>query len=245
MMAMRADEAGAAGRGRPAAVAMALAGLLAAAPWLAAQAPAPPAGGDAEPAYVVQRGDELSIKVLGRPELDDTVVVRPDGRISAPAVDDVAVAGLTVAAVDEALTARLGRLFKDPQVSVIVREFARLKVFIGGEVGQPGVIAMTGGELTALAAIYQAGGFRPTARTDSVILLRQSGEAKPTTVRLDLKRLDKDQAMTILQPHDVLFVPMSRIAKVDQFIDQYARQLLPISLTAGFSYVMGDGFRAR
>ncbi len=204
-----------------------------------AQAPAAPA-----PDYVIQRGDELSIKVLGRPELDDTVVVRPDGRISAPVVDDVAVAGLTVAAVDEALTARLGRLFKDPQVTVIVRQFANLKVFVGGEVGQPGVIAMSG-ELTALAAVYQAGGFRPTARTDSVILLRQSGAAAPEIIKLDLKRLAKDQAMTTLQPHDVLFVPMSRIAKVDQFIDQYARQLLPISLTAGFSYVMGDGFRAR
>jgi polysaccharide export outer membrane protein len=137
------------------------------------------------------------------------------------------------------LTGRLARFFKDPQVTVIVRRFANLKVFVGGEVGQPGVVAIAG-ELTALGAVYQAGGFRPTARTDSVMLLRESKDQKPIVVRLDLKRLEKDQAMMALQPHDVIFVPMSRIAKVDQFVDQYMRQLIPISLTAGFSYVAGN-----
>jgi polysaccharide export outer membrane protein len=209
---------------------------------IAAQVPSsPPNVGQERATYTLQHGDELSIKVFGRPELDDTVTVRPDGRISAPLVDDVDAAGQTIAALDEMLTSRLAKFFRDPQVTVIVRRIANLKVFVGGEVGAPGVIPITG-ELTALAAVYQAGGFRPTARTDSVMLLRQSDDAKPTATRLDLKRLQGDQALMTLQPHDVLYVPMSRIAKVDRFIDQYARQLLPISLTAGFSYVMGDAF---
>ena len=206
-------------------------------------AAAPPQTAPA-PDYVVQAGDELSIKVFGRPELDDTVTVRPDGRLSAPLVDDLSAAGLTVSGLDDALTARLARFFKEPQVTVIVRRIANLKVFVGGEVGQPGVLAISG-ELTALGAISQAGGFRSSARTDSVMLLRQSAGDKPITRRLDLKALDKGDAATTLQPHDVLFVPMSRIAKVDMFVDQYARQLLPISLTAGFSYVIGDAFRPR
>lgn len=207
-----------------------------------AAAQVPEAAGAAVSAYTIQRGDELSIKVFGRSELDDTVVVRPDGRITAPLVDDVEAAGLTVPALDAVLTAALARYYRDPDVTVIVRRMANLKVFVGGEVGQPGVIAIAG-ELTALGAVYQAGGFRPTARTDSVMLLRQSEEQKPLIVKLDLKRLEKAHAMMTLQPHDVVFVPMSRIANVNRFIDHYARQLLPISLTAGFSYVMGDAFR--
>jgi len=69
----------------------------------AQQPPAPPAPAAAQPtapAYVVQAGDELSIKVFSHAEVDDTVTVRPDGRISAALVDDVPAAGLTVEALD-------------------------------------------------------------------------------------------------------------------------------------------------
>lgn len=228
--------------------AVAMAGLLTGAATVAADQqaplPAPPPAPVVVPEYVVQRGDELSIKVLGHPELDDTVTVRPDGRISAPVVDDVEAAGLTTRALDAALTVRLGKLYADPDVTVVVRRMASLRVFVGGEVGQPGVIAISA-DLTALGAIYQAGGFRSTARTDSVVLLRDSKGDKPLTMKLDLKQLDKGQALMPLQAHDVVFVPMSRIAKIDRFVDQYARQLLPISLTAGFSYVIGDFYTVR
>jgi hypothetical protein len=42
-----------------------------------------------------------------------------------------------------------------------------------------------------------------------------------------------------LKPFDIVFVPESGIAKVNKAIDQYVRQLLPIDLSAGFSYIMG------
>jgi hypothetical protein len=45
----------------------------------------------------------------------------------------------------------------------------------------------------------------------------------------------------VLQPFDVVFVPKSTIAKMDQFVDQYMRQLLPISVNFGFSYIVGGG----
>ena len=59
-----------------------------------------------------------------------------------------------------------------------------------------------------------------------------------TKEQLDFKRAGKE-ALTLLQPHDVIFVPMSKIAKADKFVDQYIRQLVPITLTAGFSYLLG------
>jgi protein involved in polysaccharide export with SLBB domain len=204
---------------------------------IAAQVAPAPAALEAS-LYLIQRGDELSIKIFERPELSDTVTVRPDGRISALLVDDVEAAGLTPEQLDAALTQRYSRFFREPVVSVVVRQAANQRVFVGGEVGQPGVIPITG-QLTALAAVYQAGGFRRTARTDSVILLRDNRQPTPMTRKLNLKTANTDAALQ-LQPHDVIFVPASRIAKVNDFMDQYVRQLVPISLTAGFSYVLGN-----
>lgn len=198
------------------------------------QASAAPAPG----VYVLEVGDELSIKVFGRPELDDTVTIRRDGRLSSPLVDDQQAAGLTTTQLGAALTERYTKLFLNPQVSVILRKAANMKVFVGGEVGQPGVLTISG-LLTTLGAVYQAGGFRRSARTDSVMLLRDVPGQKPSARRLDLKDFDKGDAAVVLEPNDVLFVPQSRIAKADNFVDQYIRQLIPISMTAGFSYLIG------
>jgi polysaccharide export outer membrane protein len=221
-------------------MALSAAWLLARAPT-AAQGSAPQPAAPVDSSYVIQRGDELSIKVFGRPELDDTVTVRNDGRISALLIDDLDAAGLTPRQLVAALTERYEKFFRAPQVNAIVRRAAALKVFVGGEVAQPGAIPIVG-DLTALAAVYQAGGFTRAARTDSVVLLRDSHGDKPLTLRLDLKKLDLKDSGTALQARDVIYVPASRIAKVDRFVDEYVRQLIPISLTAGFSYVMGPGF---
>ena len=205
-----------------------------------AATPAPPApqANGAPSEYVLQRGDEITIKVFGRAELDDTVVVRPDGRVSALLVDDVEAAGSTPAQLDAALTGRYAKYFRDPEVSVVVRRFAAEKVFVGGEVGTPGMQPLAG-DMTVLTAIMQAGGFKRTARTDSVMLIRNTN-GKAVAERLDMKELMKAVADRPIRPFDVIYVPMSRIAKVDAFVDQYMRQLIPITLTAGFTYLLGD-----
>lgn len=189
--------------------------------------------------YVLQVGDEVAIRVFPQEELNEVVRVRPDGRISAVLLDDMEIAGLTTREVDERLTAHYGRLFKDPSVSVIVREFANVKVYVGGEVGQPGTIPLVG-NLTVVGAVFQAGGFRSTAKTDSVVLLRNNG-GTPVAQRLNVEQiLSRGTGDLKLQPFDVIYVPLSRIAAVDRFVDQYIRQLIPVSLNAGFSYILGD-----
>jgi protein involved in polysaccharide export with SLBB domain len=188
--------------------------------------------------YILERGDEIAIRIFNHPELEDTVQIRPDGKISLLLVDDLTAAGLTSRQLSEALTERYARLYRDVQLSVIVRKFANNKVYVGGEVGQPGLVPLTG-RFTALTAILQAGGFKGTARTDSVVLLREQG-GKPQAVKLDLKGVIEAKAQdVVLQPFDVVYVPLSRIAKVDKFVDQYMRQLIPITATAGFTYLLG------
>lgn len=190
--------------------------------------------------YVIQKGDEISIKVFQQPQLDDTVRVRPDGKVSLMLLSDAEAAGLTTKELENKIASRYAQYYRDPKVSVIVRSFSNLKIYVGGEVGQPGVIALAG-DMTALSAVMQAGGFRHTAKTDNVILVRNNGHNVPVARKVNLKAVLKNgQGDVALRPFDVVFVPKSKIARVDQFVDQYIRQVIPATLTAGFTYLMGQ-----
>jgi len=223
-----------------------MSGRLALIAWLAVAAPGgsiaraqPPAAVVKDGYYVLQSGDELTIRVFQQPQLDETVRIRPDGRISVLLLDDLPAAGRTTRELSAQLTAQFAKFFKEPQVSVIVRQFANLKVYVGGEVGQPGTIPLVG-ELTAAGAIFQAGGLKTSARADSVVLLRNDG-GQPTASRVNLRQILSDGRGDVkLQPFDVVYVPPSRITSVDRFVDQYIRQLIPLSLSAGFTYLLGD-----
>ncbi|PYR77259.1 MAG: polysaccharide export protein [Acidobacteria bacterium] len=200
-------------------------------------APAQAAAAPAADEYVLQAGDEIAVRVFNHMELDDRVQIRPDGRVSLLLANEVQAAGLTSRQLDDVLTERFSRLYRDAEVSVIVRTFAGNKVYVAGEVGQPGVLPIVG-RFTALTAVLQAGGFKNTARTDYVILLRNR-EGKPAVARLNLRSVLAGGSGDVnLQPFDVVYVPKSAIAKVDQFVDQYIRQLIPIGTNAGFTYVL-------
>lgn len=190
--------------------------------------------------YVLQQGDEITIKVLGVPELEETAKIGPDGRLSALLLNDFKAADLTVEELRSALAARYAEFYHEPQVSVILRSFANLKVYVGGEVEHPGLFPLDG-TLTALSAVLQAGGFRPTARTDSVILIRNEGNERTEVAKLNLKDVfGKGSPDVTLKPFDVVYVPMSKIAQIDRFVDQHVKQILPIPITGGFNYLLGN-----
>jgi len=188
--------------------------------------------------YVLENGDDITVRIFNHPELEDTVPIRPDGKISLVLVSDLQAAGLTSRQLADKLTEIYSRMYRDIQLSIIVKKFVNNKIYVGGEVGQPGFLPIAG-RSTALTAVLQAGGFKSTARTDSVILLRDQG-GKAQVTRVDLKQvLETGKPDVALQPFDVVYVPLSRIAKVDKFVDQYVRQLIPIGLNAGFTYLLG------
>jgi polysaccharide export outer membrane protein len=219
-------------------------------PWLAfvaAQAPAdkPPATQTRTvAAYRLQAGDELEIKAFEVPELTTTVRIRPDGFIAVVLLDDVKAAGLTSAELDEALTAGYAKYYREVELTVVVKSFANLSVYVGGEVGQPGLLPLSG-ELTALSAVLRAGGFRETGKMDSVILLRRSAEGRPVASRVNLKAvLNGAEPDSVLEPFDVVYVPRTFIASANLFMKQYVRDLLPISTYMNFSYLIaGSGFQ--
>jgi len=206
----------------------------------AAQAQGEPASEETGAAlYVLQVGDEIEIKVFGIPELGDTIQIGPDGRISVLLLDSVEAAGLTTTELDEYLTTRYTEFYRDPRVTVVVRNFAQLNVCVGGAVGEPGILPLAG-ELTALGAVMRAGGFLDSATMSSVILIRKMANDTPLIVRVNLKdAINKGEGDIQLQPSDVVFVPKKFIAQANLFVRQYIRDLLPIATTANFTYILG------
>jgi protein involved in polysaccharide export with SLBB domain len=178
--------------------------------------------------YSIQPGDELDIKFFYNPELNELVTVRPDGMITLQLIDDVKVAGMTPAELDDLLTEKFKKELRKPVLSIIVRSFAGQRVFVGGEVARPGLITLAPG-MQPIQAVLQAGGFRETAKPDATILIRKGPENHPIPLPLDLieAMYGKGEAASIeLRPDDIVYVPKSNIAKVNKFVDDYIRGIL-------------------
>ncbi len=180
--------------------------------------------------YRIHPGDQLEVKFFYNPELNETVIVRPDGRISLQLANEIMAAGLTPAALTDILVKKYAVEIDRPAVTVIVRSFSMQRVFVDGEVGKPGLIPLTN-LMTVLQAIAQAGGLKETARTDEIVIMRQGPGKKvlPIVVNLEkaLDGTDSRQDIT-LAANDIVYAPRSHIANADLWVDQYIRRLLPI-----------------
>jgi len=180
--------------------------------------------------YKVQVGDALDIKFFYHPELNESVVVRPDGRISLQLVHEVQASGLTPEKLRENLRGKYEAQISKPEIAVIVRSFTAQKVYVDGEVGKPGLVPLTG-QMTVLQSIASAGGLKDTARTNEIILIRRGPENRPASMLVNVeKAIDgTDPAQDLaLQPADIVYVPKSPIANVNLWVDQYIRKNIPI-----------------
>lgn len=193
---------------------------------------------DYEPDYRFYPGDEIELSVPSAPELSKTLVVQPDGRIVAPLIGPVMAADRSAPELQAALAeAYSGQLLR-PYVDVIPKA-APLKVFVGGEVDKPGVIDLVG-DADALRAVIQAGGFKVTADRSKVIILRRGPDGRAMMRRANLYQglSDPSAELVPLRRFDVVFVPRSGVASAGLWMQQYFRDLSPI--TFGFNYALGD-----
>jgi len=208
------------------------------------EAPIPMAAATQESTpYLIQPGDSLDIKFFYNPELDETVTVRPDGKISLQLIDDIKAAGMEAAKLDEILTKRYGKELRKPVLTVIVRTFTGQRIFVGGEVVRPGLISLAPG-MDPVQAVFLAGGVRETARLKETILIRKGKNNQPIPIRLDLAAALEGNgpgANFQLQPNDIVYVPKSAIAKANLWVSQYIEQLFLFrGWSFGFSYDVRD-----
>jgi polysaccharide biosynthesis/export protein len=123
------------------------------------------------PEYVVGESDVLHVNVWKEPEVSQTVIVRTDGNISLPLINDVRVAGLTPLQIQNMIADKLKAYLTNPQVTVTVTDIRSKRAFITGEVARPGGYPLNT-ETNVLQLIAQAGGLTPFAKKDSITVLR-------------------------------------------------------------------------
>ncbi len=158
--------------------------------------------------YRIGAEDVIEVSVWKEPDFSREVVVRPDGKISLPALGDVQAEGLSPAALTEQLQEALAQYIKSPKVSIIVSTINSKKVYVLGQVRTPGVFPLQS-DMTALQAIAQAGGFTEWAKKGDVILLRKTGEGDQRIV-INLRKVikgSKGGEDVRLQPGDKIIVP--------------------------------------
>jgi len=211
-------------------------------PNLPAAPPVPiPVRSDAYTPYYLQVGDQLAVRLMLNPELNEDTLVRPDGMISTTVVGSIPAAGRTVEEVSEALRRAYSKDMQKPRLTVVVRSFAPNRLFVGGEVQLPGQYDSTGQAFSLSQAIARAGGLKITGDDGKIFIIRRSGTATPQflSVRYNDVIGGRDPAADVLlSSNDVVYVPKTGIAEVYGFWNQYVEQFVHPSF--GFNYLVNN-----
>ena len=171
-------------------------------------APALPAGVTPPTGYIIGPDDQLSVVYWREKDMSADVVVRPDGLISLPLLNDIQASGLTPEQLRQAITQGATKFVEEPTVSVVVKAINSRKVFITGQVNKPGPYPL-GAPTTVLQLITLAGGVAEYADKGKIIVLRNEN-GKQSTFRFNYQDVTKGKnlAQNIeLRPGDTVVVP--------------------------------------
>ena len=153
-------------------------------------------------------GDVFAVSILGEKDLPNEYRVQPDGTVDFPYVKRVKVVGLEPQEVVDVLRKRLAedRIFVDPQVSLLVKQYNSKKVSVLGQVAKPGTLGWSDG-MRLIEAISQAGGFTAIADRDNVVLMRVDRTGRVVTVSLSVDEITEGREPNpLLQAGDTLRV---------------------------------------
>ncbi|MGE5243072.1 MAG: polysaccharide biosynthesis/export family protein [Betaproteobacteria bacterium] len=194
---------------------------------LLSTAPAGRLSAEPPPDYVIGPQDVLLIQVFDEPDLGGKYTVEADGTFTFPLIGRVKAGSLTLRGFERELKGRLADgYFRNPQVTVSVDEYRSQRVYVMGEVRQPGPVALTGG-MTLIEALARAGSTLPTASGDvSIVRAAQNGgrsgpaipgrDAATEVFRASIKDLETGSlSQNIeLRDGDTIFVPRAELVYV-------------------------------
>jgi len=162
--------------------------------------------------YVIGPGDGLNVLVARNPELSMAVTVRPDGKISAPLVDEMLAQGKTSVQLARELEQRLSKYVRDPVVTVVVSNVVGSyseQVRVVGEAARPQFLPYRQ-KMTLLDVMIAVGGLTDFAAGNRAIILRTTENNKQYSVRLkDLLKNGDISANVEMRPGDILIIPQS------------------------------------
>jgi polysaccharide export outer membrane protein len=175
-----------------------------------ASAPAAAVAGAATLAsdYVIGPDDVLTVVFWRDKDLTGDVVVRPDGKISLPLLNDVVAAGLTTDQLRQTLLESAGRYITDPNVTVVVKQINSRRVFITGQVAKPGPYQLTA-PTTVVQLIALAGGLTEYADSKNITVLRPA-QPRERSFRVNYRDVAKRKNLRQnieLMPGDTVIVP--------------------------------------
>lgn len=154
--------------------------------------------------YRIRVGDQLSISVWKNPELSTTLIVRPDGKISFPLVDDIEAAGRTAKELKKDLASGLGKFIGNPDVAVIVVQIRNIELYVLGEIARPGRYEFRE-SVSLLHLLALAGGTTERADLNNAFVLRANEK-----LDVDFKALLESGKMSeniAVEDYDLVYVP--------------------------------------
>lgn len=195
----------------------------------------------ADPAYLLAPGDTVQLVFHTAPELNREVRVAPDGSVALPYVGSLRASARTAGELRAALLEAYSSELKDPDIDVIPAGFESQRIFVGGEVRNPGMMELPG-QIDPLQAIIMAGGLTEGAKPTQVAVLRRMPGGQVMSAVFDVRKGINDPRyadFTPLRRFDVVYVPRSAIAEENLFMQQWFRNALPIEFSLYYD-ISGD-----
>jgi len=161
-----------------------------------------------EASYIIEANDILEVFVWKEPDLSRSVLVRPDGFISFPLVQDLKAAGMTPAQLKANLEERLQEFLTAPNVTVIVDQIRHYRIYVTGKVQAPSSFILEK-PITVLQAISLAGGIQEFADESEVKIVRPVSQGY-SYLDFDYKEVIKGKNLDqniYLESGDVVVVP--------------------------------------
>jgi polysaccharide export outer membrane protein len=221
--------------------------------------------------YIVGANDVLTVTVFNQPQLSGTFVVEADGTVAFPLLGRVAVGGLSIRAIEEELRARLiSGYVKNPHVSVTIEQYRSQRVFVMGEVRQPGTLQFTG-SMTLLEALARVGSTTDRAGSEALVIRSrgalsatppvsqtiavsataaggQNGvESSADTIRVSLQSLQSGLLTenVALRPGDTVFVPRAHTVFVSGQVKSAGEYVLRNGMTVRQVVILAGGITER
>ncbi|AZD66864.1 polysaccharide export outer membrane protein [Pseudomonas chlororaphis] len=167
--------------------------------------------------------------------LSREITVGSDGRASFPLLGAMSLQGMTLSQLQKTINQRYTKEVGQVSADVLLKSTAANEVFVLGEVGQPGAYPIRR-PVSVLEALTLAKGAGPTARLDSVVIMRRTGNQVQARTYDVAAALDRNAAQfAYLQPDDLLYVPKTRLAKAGAF----SKQLADIIMFQGVGFSFG------
>ena len=167
---------------------------------------------DVDYTYIIGAGDSVNIVVWRNPELSMSVPVRPDGKISAPLVEELPAQGKTPVELARDVEKVLSKYVRDPIVTVLVSGFVgpySEQIRVVGEAAKPQFMAYKV-KMTLLDVMIQSGGLTDFADGNRATILRTAEGNKQYAVRIkDLLKRGDVSANVEMRPGDILIIPQS------------------------------------